>query len=76
MQITYYIRNNDNSYNEFCDKAMIKIKKNNQIFYGGVQWGHHSPTDIIEYIQADANEISFYGWVSSLDYTIVIEEPM
>lgn len=74
-QITYYIRNNDNSYNEFCDKATIKITKNNKIFYGGVQWGWHNPTDTIDYIQADANELNFYIWINSLGYSIA-EEPL
>ena len=75
MDITYFIRNNNNSYNEVCDVASIKVVKNNQIYYGGVQWGHHEPIDAIEFIKTNCDQIRFHEWLNSVGYEIVLENP-
>lgn len=76
MDVTYFIRNNNNSYQEFCDVATIRLIKNEQTYYGGISWGHHQPTNIIEYINTDCNQINFNSWVNSMQYEIVVEELM
>jgi|688.fasta_scaffold06730_21 hypothetical protein len=75
MDITYYIRNNNNDYTEFCNSATIKLKKDNKTYYGGVQWGHHEPSDIVDFIKTDCNQLQFNTWLQSLGYEIIIEEP-
>lgn len=73
MEITYFIRNNNNSYSEPCDVASIKITKNNKIYYVGARWGWHIPSDVIESKQADVDKLGFHEWIDSLGYTIVEE---
>ena len=75
MQVTYFIRNNDNEYNEFCSKASIKLKKGTKIYYGGVQIGEHNPSDVVDFIVADLEQLNFYDWLSSLGYSVV-QEPI
>lgn len=75
MNVTYFIRDNNNTYSEPCDTASVKLVKNNQTYYGGAQWGHHKPNNIIDFINADCNKLYFNSWLSSLGYEVVIEEP-
>ena len=74
MKVTYFIRNNDNEYSEFCSKASIKLKKGTKIFYGGVQVGEHNPSSVIEFIIADLEQTNFYDWIESLGYSIIEEK--
>lgn len=75
MDITYFIRKNNNTHNEICDTASIKLSKNNETYYGGVQWGHHKPNNIIDFINTDCDKLHFNSWLNSLGYEVVIEEP-
>lgn len=75
MEVTYYIRDNNNEYNEFCDKATIKITKNNKTFYAGIQWGTHTPTNVVNFIVVNIDELNFYDWATSLGYEVVLEDP-
>jgi len=74
MEITYFIRNNNNEYSELCSKATIKLQKNNQIYYGGVQWGSIQPSNCVIYISTLLDTLSFDDWIMSNDYKRVIEE--
>lgn len=72
MKITLFTRDNNNTYSEACDVATVEIKKNNQIFYLGCQWGEHNPTDSIEYLIVDIEneELDSYTWLKNLGYDI------
>jgi len=74
MDITYYIRNDNNTYAEPCSCASIKLSKNNKIYYGGAQWGFHTPSNIVDFINVNCDEVSFNQWVNSLGFSIIIEE--
>ena len=74
MNITYFIRNNDNEYPEACNKATIKLTKNNSTFYGGAQWGQHTPSGVVDYINANCDELMFIVWANSLGYEMVVAE--
>jgi len=76
MEITYFIRNNNNEYPELCSKATIKLQKNNQIYYGGVQWGSIQPSNCVIYISTLLDNLSFDDWIETNGYKRVIEEPM
>jgi len=72
--ITYFIRDNNNTYSEVCDAAGMKLKKNNKFYYGGVQWGDHKPTDVIEYITTTPEQKKFEDWCQTLGYEFVVAE--
>lgn len=74
MKITYFIRNNNNSYPEPCDVASIKIIKGKKIFYYGALWGIHNPTDAIECRTEDVDNFDCYSWLKSLGYDCVPEQ--
>lgn len=76
MISTYFIRTTDNQYGEPCNKAIIKLKKDTTTYYGGSQWGSHTPSDVVDYINADPDQTNFYSWALSLGYEIFIEEPL
>jgi len=73
MKITYFIRNNNNEYNELCSVASIKIVKNNNIYYAGGSWGEHTPTDKVESIVTTPEELNIYNWVEALGYEVIPE---
>ena len=74
MNITYFIRDNDNYYSETCDKASIKIKKDNKIYYCAACWGSHTPTNVVNFIVVDPDKLNFLDWLISLGYVIVEEQ--
>ena len=76
MNITYFIRDNDDFYPEPCDKASIKIKKDNKIYYCAACWGSHSPSNIIHFIVANPNELNLLDWIISLGYEPVVDESL
>jgi len=74
MNITYFIRDNDNYYSEPCDKASIKIKKDNKIYYCAACWGSHAPTDVVNFIVTDPDNLNLLDWLNSLSYIVIKEE--
>lgn len=74
MKITYFIRNNNNEYNEPCSVASIKITKDGKIYYAGGSWGENNPTDALEFIITTPEELGFYSWLDSLAYQVVSTE--
>lgn len=66
--VTYFIRNNNNFYNEACDVASIKLIKDGKIYYGGTQWGDNNPSEIIDFIVISPEELSFGSWINNLGY--------
>jgi len=71
MKITYFIRNNDNEYNEPCGVATIKITKGGKVYYAGGSWGENNPTDAIEFIITTPEDLGFYNWIDNLGYQVV-----
>jgi hypothetical protein len=76
MEITYFIRNNNNEYAELCSRATIKLEKDKEIYYGGVQWGSVQPSNCVIYISTLIDVLSFDDWFASNGYKRVIEEQM
>lgn len=74
MIMTFFIRDNNNSYPEPCDVASIKLIKGKKTFYFGALWGDYKPTDAIEHLIADEKDFSWYEWLKSLGYDVVPEE--
>lgn len=74
MKITYFIRDNNNTYPELCDVASAKIIKDKKIFYYGALWGIHKPTDAIEYVSVDEETFDSYEWLKKLGYDIVNDD--
>lgn len=74
MIMTFFIRDNNNSYPEPCDVASTKIIKNKKTFYFGALWGVYKPTDAIEYLNADEETFNWYEWLKSLGYDIVNDD--
>lgn len=68
MKITYFIRNNNQEYSELCNKATIKIFKSNKVYYVGAQWGEHTPSDVIDFINVNPDEVSCHQWYASKGY--------
>lgn len=75
MNITYFIRVDNNTYNEPCSCASIKLSKDSKTYFGGAQWGFHTPSSTVQSINVDCDQVSFNKWVESLGYEIIIEEP-
>jgi hypothetical protein len=76
MEITYFIRDNDKEYPEMCSRATIKLKKDNKIYYAGVQWGNIQPSNCVIYITTLLNDLLFDDWISSNGYQRIVEEIM
>ena len=74
MNITYFIRDNDNFYPEPCDKASAKIKKDNKIYYCAACWGSHTPTNVVNFIVTNPNDLNLLDWINSLGYSVIEEE--
>ena len=74
MIMTFFIRDNNNSYPEPCDVASIKLIKGNKTFYFGSLWGSHTPSDSLECKIEDEKNFSWYEWLKSLGYEVVPEE--
>lgn len=68
MDITYYIRENSNEYPEPCSSAIIEIIKNGKKYYGGAQWGHHTPSNVVNFINANCDQLNFISWIISIGY--------
>lgn len=75
MNITYFIRVDNNTYSEPCSCASIELSKDGKTYFGGSQWGFHTPSNTVQFINADCNKLYFNSWLSSLGYELIIEEP-
>lgn len=75
MNITYFIRDNNNTYSEPCSCASIELSKDGKTYFGGAQWGFHAPSNVVQFINVDCDQVSFNKWVASLGYEIIIEQP-
>jgi hypothetical protein len=74
MNITYYIRNDNKEYNELCSSATIELTKDNKTYYAGSQWGHHTPSNCINFVNTNCDQLPLQGWINSLGYEVVITE--
>lgn len=74
MEMTYFIRDNNNEYPELCSRATIKLQKDKKIYYGGVQWGSTQPSNCVLYVTTLLNDKSFDEWILSNGYERIVEE--